>query len=112
MKTTAYQEDLFNKNRWEFSKTVTRGEFGKEKKSPTFTKAKANEHYSQYSIQTVTDFNKVHWFPYVQTAPENDNCVPFNMDPIKPRDIFEVLKSANHNSSPGTDGPKQHIVVQ
>ena len=38
MKTTAYQEDLFNKNRWEFSKSVTRGEFGKEKKAPTFSK--------------------------------------------------------------------------
>ena len=33
IKTTTYQEDLQKKNRWQFSKAVTRGEFGKEKKS-------------------------------------------------------------------------------
>ena len=104
MKTTAHQEDLFNKNRWEFSKSVTRGEFGKEKKGPTFSKDQANQHYAQYSVPTNTDFNKTNWFPFVKTEPENNNFVPFNSDPIGPRDIFDVLKSSNHKSSPGPDG--------
>ena len=104
MKTTAYQEELFNKNKWEFSKSVTRGEFGNEKMSPTFSKVQANQHYSQYSIPNITDFNKIQWFPFIQTEPENANFVPFNTDPIKPKDVFNVLKSANHKSSPGSDG--------
>ena len=104
MKTTAHQEDLFNTNRWEFSKSVTRGEFGKGKKGPTFSKDQANQHYAQYSVPTNKDFNKTNWCPFVKTEPENDNFAPFNSDPIKPRDIFDFLKSLNLKSSPGPDG--------
>jgi hypothetical protein len=95
---------MFSKNRWEFSKSVCRGEFGKESIEPTFTKDTANQHYSTYSTEIRTDFNKLQWFPFIPTAPDSPDFTEFNMSPIKPKEVFKVLKAANHKSSPGPDG--------
>jgi hypothetical protein len=104
LKTTLHQEKLFQKNRWEFSKSVCRGELGKENLAPTFNSNTANTHYNSYSTPTVTDFSKTHWFPLIHNSPGDTNFTDFNMSPIRPKDIFGVLKAANHKSSPGPDG--------
>ena len=63
VKTTVCQENLFNKNRWEFSKMTVKGEQGKENLAPTFSKQKADQHYSgTYSTKKTTDFNQTNWF--------------------------------------------------
>ena len=104
LQTTAHQEKLFQKNRWQFSKSVCRGEFGKENLAPTFTNTIANAHYSSYSTETVTDFSHTHWFPLIHTSPGDEGFADFNTSPIRPKDVFDVLKDANHKSSPGPDG--------
>ena len=59
LKTTACQEKLYNKNRWEFSKMTVNGQMGKECLSPTFSKQAADLHYSgTYSTEKTTDFNQ------------------------------------------------------
>ena len=40
----------------------------------------------------------------MNTRPECPNFIPFDMTPIRPRDVTSVLKNANHKSSPGPDG--------
>ena len=105
MKTTSYQEGLFKKNPWEFSKSVCRGEFGKENLAPTFSREKANQHYtSNYSTEKITNLPDIHWFPEVKTGPQDPNFKPFDMSPIRPKDVSNVLRHANHKSSPGPDG--------
>ena len=105
MKTTVYQEGLFRKNPWAFSKSVCRGEYGKEQFAPTFSKETANLHYtSNYSTEKTTNLRDIHWFPDVQKSPDDPDFIPFNMAPIRPRDVTSVLKLSNHKSSPGPDG--------
>ena len=103
--TTSHQEKLFKKNPWEFSKSAVRGELGKESVSPAFSKQAADVHYTTtYSNSTETDFSKLNWMPNVKVTPEDHGFKPFNMDPIRPRDIREALKNSNQKSSPGPDG--------
>ena len=78
--------------------------------APTFNSNTANTHYNSYSTPTVTDLSKTHWFPLIHTCPGDDNFTDFNMSPIRPKDIFGVLKAANHKSSPGPDGIKYGIL--
>ena len=104
MRSTYHQENLFLKNRWEFSKSVCRGEFGKENLVPNFTQQAANQHYSSYSTPHCTDFNNLGWFPDILTGPEDPNFTPFDISPIRPKDVYSALKNANHKSSPGPDG--------
>jgi hypothetical protein len=105
MKTTAHQEHLFNKNRYEFFKQVVRGEYGKTNATPAFSKEEADTHYkSTYEAHIVTDFSKLNWFPLLHTHPGMTDYTSFDMSVIRPKDVSNVLKSSNHKSSPGPDG--------
>ena len=78
---------------------------GKESVSPAFSKQEADVHYTTtYSNSTETDFSKLNWMPNVKVTPQSQGYKPFNMDPIRPRDIREVLKNSSQKSSPGPDG--------
>ena len=101
-KSAKYQEDLFHKNFFSFSKSVCNGSFGKQSPSPSFDKNSADTFYrNRYSSATPVDISKLDWFPSVNMP---DNFTPFNLDPIKPRDIRNVIKSKNNSSAPGPDG--------
>ena len=84
---------------------AVRGELGKENVSPAFTKQEADVHYTTtYSNSIETDFSKLNWMPGVHVSPESPGFKPFNMEPIRPRDVREALKNSNQKSSLGPDG--------
>jgi hypothetical protein len=45
-------------------------------------------------------------------TPDEDNFQPFNLEPIRPRDIKQTLKNCNKNSSPGPDGIPYSILYK
>ena len=105
MKTTAHQEKLFNKNRWNFSKQLVRGELGKVNSVTEFSKVEADKHFSStYSTPIITNFDNLIWFPNLPTDPGLPDFKPYDMSPIKPKDVLNALKHSNKNSSPGPDG--------
>ena len=67
---------------------------------PSFDKAFADEWYkNRYSTPVPLAPEAVSWFPRL---PE---CVnEFDMSPIRPRDVKQVLSKKKANSSPGDDG--------
>ena len=83
---------------------MVRGELGKDNLMPTFNVNTANTHYSQYSMPHMTNFSNMEWFKPISIGPEDPNFKPFNMSPIRPKDISDVLNKSNHKSSPGPDG--------
>ena len=102
-KTTKYQETLFRKDMYGFSKQVCNGSFGNTSPKPTFTKDTANTYYNaKYSRPVHLNLMNLNWFPYVQTGSDIHN--QFNMSPVKPRDIRSILKDKKATSAPGPDG--------
>ena len=73
-----------------------------DQKYPTFDKYKADTFFQKtYNITHSIDPARLNWFPYIDITNLN---TPFNMSPIKPKDIKSVLKKKSSNSSPGMDG--------
>ena len=107
------QEKMFHKNRWEYSKSVVKGTFGKENLLPEFTKEEADNFYPKsYSVPKDLDYEKIHWFPFISANPTNEDFKPFDMSVIRPRDVKNVLKNANQKSSPGPDGIPYGILTK
>ncbi len=99
-KTVSHQEKLFRQNFWDFSKKVTNGQYGLEPTLPAFTKEAADKYFSpKYSTATPVDVASLSWFPDLPQAQ-----VPFNMDPVRPRDIRATIQAKSSGSSPGPDG--------
>ena len=97
-----YQKSLYNKNFYEFSKSVCDDTFGKTSSDPTFSKAAADNFYqNRYQKETPVDHSKLKWFPDL-IMPESFS--KFKMDPFKPKDIKNLIKSKSNSSSPGPDG--------
>jgi hypothetical protein len=105
-KTVSFQEGLFLKNRYNFSKGCLAGSLESEAVKPTFSREFANQHYSSsYSVPHDTRLEDLHWYPEVKSlGPGSPDFVPFDMSAFKPRDVRAVLKAANHSSTPGPDG--------
>ena len=84
---------------WAFSKKAVVGRIGKEEKA-NFSREAANEFYTtRYSTPVPLAAEAVAWFPSLP-APES----PFDMAPIRPRDIRSILQRKKVSSSPGEDG--------
>ena len=97
-----HQEKMYNDNFWEFSRKLSRGELDQPMKKPTFTKATADEYYPKmYSNPPVFNPSDLNWFPFLKTP---TTPTPFNMSPIKPKDIKNILSNKKSTSAPGLDG--------
>ena len=104
LKTANHQEGLFFKNKWEFATNAVNGTLDKVAKTATFSKQKANLYYkSTYSKTTELIPENLEWFPPLPRSPASPDFMPFNMDPIRPKDVLEALKRSNKNSAPGPD---------
>ena len=113
LKTTTHQEKMFHKNRWEFSKQAVKGSLLQEKLKPTFDLGFANTYYSEkYSTPGIIDLNNLNWFPFLSITHESPNFEPFNCEPLRPKDVKNILKSANLKSSPGPDGIPYEILFK
>ena len=97
---TRGQEKSYLKNFWAFSKKAVAGFIGKEEERPSFGGSFASEWYkNRYSTPVPLVPEAVSWFP---SLPEGDK--QFNMGPIRPRDVRNVLSQKRASSSPGDDG--------
>ena len=97
---TRGQEKSYLKNFWAFSKKAVAGFIGKEEERPSFGGSFASEWYKNcYSTPVPLVPEAVSWFP---SLPEGDK--QFNMGPIRPRDVRNVLSQKRASSSPGDDG--------
>ena len=100
LKSTKYQESLFNDNFWNFSKSVCNGTFGKQQTEPTFNQAVANQYYpGKYNVPQPINDQALHWYPEI-TAPQHN----FDLNPILPKHVRQIIKDKSNSSSPGPDG--------
>ena len=105
LKTTAYHEKQFHRNRYRYSKQIVSDTFGKDDVQPSYDKQTADRFYtSTYSQRREIDHTQLNWFPHLPTSPDNADFTQFNNAPIRPRDIRSVLSKSNKKSAPGPDG--------
>ena len=101
-KTASWQEDVYHKNFFEFSKSTCNDTLGKSSPLPSFDKAAADTFYqSRYSQTIPIDTSKLNWYPRLETP---ETFTAFVMDPFTPKSIRNLIKSKSNNSSPGPDG--------
>lgn len=101
-KTTTYQESLYHRNFYNFSKDICNGTFGNESHCPTFSAESANMYYpGKYSKPVHLDFAQLHWFPHLPV--ENKTC-QFDLSHVTPKFVKSVLQKKKPTSAPGPDG--------
>ena len=111
LKTGAYQEKQFNKNKFKFSKEIVTDTFGKETVKPVFSEQTANQHYpATYSQPMQVHLPDLHWFPPILASPVDPNFVPFETGHFRPRDVRNVLANSNKKSAPGPDGVSYSVL--
>ena len=106
---------MFHKNRWEFSKQAVKGSLLQEELKPTFDLGFANDYYPEkYSSPGITDLNNLNWsnLNFLSITQESPNFEPFNCEPLRPKDVKKILKSANLESSSGPDGIPYEILFK
>ena len=97
-----HQEKMYHDNFWEFSRRTCQGNIDEPQKKPTFDVKTANAYYPRlYSTVPVFNTDHLNWFPYL---PVPASPVSFNMSPVKPKDIKQLLSHKKSNSAPGPDG--------
>ena len=105
LKSTAYHEKQFHRNRYRYSKQTVSDTFGKVDVQPSYDKQAADHFYtSTYSEHKEVDHTQLNWFPHLPTSPNIADFTHFNNAPIRPRDIRSVLSKSNKKSAPGPDG--------
>ena len=88
------------KNFWAFSKKAVSGLVGKEEERPAFDGNFASEWFkNRYSTPVPLAREAVSWFP---NLPMGDKV--FDMGPIRPRDVRNVLSHKKPSNSPEDDG--------
>ena len=111
LKTGAYQEKQFNKNKFKFAKEIVKDTFGKETVGPAFSEQTANQHYpATYSQSMQVNLPDLHWFPPVLASPVDPTFVPFETSHFRPRDVRSVLANSNKKSAPGPDGVSYSVL--
>ena len=96
----AAQERSLLKDFWAFSKRAVEGRVGKEEKKASFSCETANDFFTlRYSSPAPLAVDAIAWFPSLP-VPES----PFDMAPIRPRDVRSVLQRKKLSSAPGKDG--------
>ena len=103
-KLVTKREKLYRQNFWKFAKQCCSGLLDNEagiQESPTFSKEVADQYYSaRYSSVDPIDLSSASWFSYIPVPQE----VTFNLSPIRPKDVKEVLAKKSPTSAPGPDG--------
>ena len=108
IKTGAFQEQKFHKNKFKFAKEVSNGTFGEDNIQPTFSKTKGNEFYpATYSVPRQINLPDLHWFP-----PLPPLVSQFDNSPFKPKDVRNILSKCNKKSAPGPDGVSYSVLSQ
>ena len=103
--TSRHHEQQYRKNFWKFAKHCVDGNLDKKPVAPTFSELDANTYFpSKYGKPNPVDLQIVSWFPYVPTRDDQSPAIPFNLEPIRPRDIRSVLSNKRATSAPGPDG--------
>lgn len=101
-KSASYQENFYRTSFWSFCRKCCSGFFSTDKtkpSSPTFSQSDADSFYSsRYSNAPPLDLSKLSWMP---TTPNITN--PFDLSPITPRTVSNILKSRKSDSSSGPD---------
>ncbi len=104
-KSAAYQEKLYTQSFWSFCRKCCSGSFisstDSDKKDylPTFSKDTAESFYfSRYSTASPLNTSKLSWMP-----PLPKISTPFDLSPITPSIVKNILKSRKNNSAPGPD---------
>ena len=104
---------MYFKNKWDFAKKACNDTLDTVTDPPHFNKATADNYYqTTYSNPKIIDLTALNWFPRLPVDPGEDNFVKFSMDPFRPKDIRNVLKQCNKNSSPGPDGIPYNIILK
>ena len=106
-RSTKYEESRFRKDFWSFSRKVVNNELYHQDSDPAFTKDLADEYYtSRYaSSPPAIDVDALGWMG----GPPEAAC-PFDMSPVKPKDIKNILRNRSSRSAPGPDGISYAII--
>ena len=106
VKSTSYQESLYHDNFWNFSKSVCSGTFGKDQVYPSFNKELADEFYpGKYSVPEPIVPEALNWYTEI-AAPHHE----FDLGPILPKHVRNIIKDKSNSSSPGPDGISYSIL--
>jgi len=106
LKNTNYQESLYKKDFWGFSKSICAGTFGTDQISPDFNKRSADAYYpTKYSVPQPVDPKDLDWYTDI-SAPTID----FDLSPILPKHIRKIVNDKSGTSSPGPDGISYAII--
>ena len=89
------------KNFYKFAKHCTNGTIDQKPLGPTFSENDANTYFpSKYSNANPVNLDNLNWFPYLPVPASN----PFNLEPVRPKDIKAILQTKKPTSAPEPDG--------
>ncbi len=99
-KTAIHQEKLYKENFYSFAKKCTDGTLTTPPTKPGFTKEQADAYYPlKYSKDAYVDPAQLNWFPWIP-IPQSS----FDLSPVRPKNLKNILASKKAKSSPGDDG--------
>eukprot|EP00057_Strongylocentrotus_purpuratus_P029921 XP_780226.4 PREDICTED: uncharacterized protein LOC574749 [Strongylocentrotus purpuratus] len=95
-----HEERCFKRNFWDYSKKIVKDSLYSRSATPTCSADTANDYFkSRYESPSSVDPSSLSWIP-----PLKNPISDFNTDPIRPKDVKNVLQRKSSHSSPGPDG--------
>ena len=95
-----HEERCFKRNFWDYSKKIVKDSLYSRSAMPTCSADTANDYFkSRYESPSSVDPSSLSWIP-----PLKNPISDFNTDPIRPKDVKNVLQRKSSHSSPGPDG--------
>ena len=81
------------------------GTLDKKPVVPTFTDLHTNTYFPfKYGNPHPADLQALNWFPYLPKHDEDFSVQPFNLDPVRSKDVKATLSKKSATSAPGPDG--------
>jgi hypothetical protein len=78
-----------------------------------FSKQLSDDYYPKtYIVAKDINFQNVDWFLPNWITPQSPEYVPFNLEPIRPKDVKNMLRKTNQKSTPGPDGIPYGILLK
>ena len=100
----SHQENMYRQDFWKFSKQCCQGTIDDTIQKPTFSKIEADGYYpTKYSSTKPLIDEKIRWFPLIP-AESTDTSSDFDLSPIRPKLIKQILSNKEATSAPGHDG--------
>ena len=95
---------MYRQDFWKFSKQCCQGTIDDAIQKPTFTKPEADDYYpKKYSNAKPLIDEKIRWFPQIPSE-TTDTSSHFDLSPIRPKLIKQILANKKATSAPGPDG--------